>query len=622
MSEHKFASEVNDLLHLIIHSLYSNQEIFLRELISNASDAIDKLKFMRISDEKLKDDDFDPRIDISFDEEAKTLSISDAGVGMNEQDLIDNIGTIARSGTKRFVEQLSGDGKKDANLVGQFGVGFYSAFMVADEIKVLSHKAGEEQAWLWTSQGKESFNIESAKREQVGTTVTLKLNDDGHDYATRWRIENLIKKYSNHIPFPIYLTYEDSRWEGEGDDKKEIKETKVEQINAGSAMWKRPKASLKEQDYFDFYKTLSFDGQDPMLYVHSQVEGTLEYTTLFYVPKKAPHDLYRVDYQPGVKLYIKRVFITDDEKELLPTYLRFVRGVIDSEDLPLNVSREILQQNRVLDKIRSAAVKKILDEFAKLSEDKERYAEFIEQFGRPLKEGLYQDYLNRDKLLDLVRFKSTQGDELVSLAEYKERMQADQDAIYYVTGKDAAQLKNSPLLELYRSKNIEVLLLDDEIDEIVMPSVPNYKDIAFKAVNRSDAAESLKSDEDKAKEKELEPLMKRIKEVLGDDVKEVKASARLNESPSCVVVDSDDPSLQMQSILKSMGQGDLPMTNPILEINPQHSIVQHLEKLEDQELFGDMSRLLLDQALLVEGVQIKDPGAFVKRLNKMMERVA
>lgn len=621
MAEHKFTSEVNDLLHLIIHSLYSNQEIFVRELVSNASDALDKLKFMRLTEAALKDDNFDPRIDIAFDEAAGTLSISDSGIGLNEAELIENIGTIARSGTRRFVEQLSGDNKKDANLVGQFGVGFYSAFMVADEIEILTRRAGETKALRWTSDGKTGYSIEPAERDQVGTTVQLKLNEEGKGFASRWRLENLIKKYSNHIPFAIFLHYDESRWEGEGDDAKEIKEPKVEQINAGSALWKRPKASLSEQDYFDFYKSLSYDSQEPLLYSHSQVEGGLDYTTLFFVPKTAPQDLFRVDYQPGVKLYIKRVFITDDDKELLPTYLRFVRGVIDSEDLPLNVSREILQQNRVLDKIRTAAVKKLLDEFASLSEDKTRYADFIKEFGRPLKEGLYQDYVNRDKLLDLVRFKSTHDDNLVSLAEYKTRMQAEQKSIYYVTGQDAEQLRHSPLLELYRSKDIEVLLLDDEIDEIVMPSIDRYQDIPFKAVNRSDAAEDLKTDDDKAKEKELAPLMERIKEALGDAVKEVKASTRLSESPSCVVVDSNDPTLQMQGLLKSLGQGDVPMSKPILEINPEHGIVQHLQKVEEPELFGDMSQLLLDQALLIEGLQLKDPGAFVKRLNKMMARV-
>lgn len=621
MSTHKFQTEVSQLLQLIIHSLYSHKEIFLRELISNSSDALDKLKYLTFTDEAFKDYDFSPRIDISFDDvDKKTLTIADTGLGMNEEDLVENLGTIARSGTKNFIEKLTGDAKRDSNLIGQFGVGFYSSFMVADSVEVVSRKAGEEKAFRWISNGKGEYEISETTRETAGTTVLLHLNDEGKEFASRWSIESIIKKYSNHIPFPIFLHYTGSTFEGEGDKRKEIKELKVEQVNSASALWKRSKNELTDEDYNEFYKSIAHDTEDPMMHVHTQAEGTLDYTTLFYVPQKAPFDMYYSDYKAGVKLYVKRVFITDDEKELMPIYLRFLRGVIDSEDLPLNVSREILQQNKVLAKIRTSSVKKILSEFEKLAKDNEKYIAFWKEYGRPMKEGLYQDHENRDTLLELVRFKSTKSDGYVSLADYVNRMQPDQNAIYYITGEKEETLRQSPLLEMYNNKEIEVLILDDELDEIVMPAVFKYKEHDFKSVNRSDAAEFLKTDDDREKEKEIEPLIEKIKNALKDRVKDVKASTRLSDSPSCIVVDENDPTVQMQSILKAMGNTNLPDFKPILEINPHHSIILKLQKTDDPVLVKNISTLLLEQAMLIEGIKLENPAGFVKKMNMVIDR--
>ncbi len=620
MSKKKFKTEISQLLDLIIHSLYSHKEIFLRELVSNSSDALDKLKYLTLTDDEFKKLDFDPRIDITFDADAKMLTVSDNGIGMSAEDLDSNLGTIARSGTKNFLNQLSGDAVKDSNLIGQFGVGFYSSFMVADKVTVITRKAGEDQAWKWQSDGRSNYSVDEAEREKQGTTVQLHLNDNGSEYTNRWSIEQLVKKYSNHIAFPIFLEFDDTRWEGEGDDRKEIKEHKIEQINSASALWKKSKSELTDEDYNEFYKTIGHDSDEPLLYLHTKAEGTQEYTTLFYVPKKAPFDMYQADYRPGVKLYIKRVFITDDEKELMPVYLRFLRGVIDSEDLPLNVSREILQQNRVLEAIKSSSVKKVLGEFQKISENNpEKYKEFIEQYNRPLKEGVYSDFSNRETLLELIRYKSTEEEGWTSLAAYKERMKDDQKAIYFITGDNEATLRNSPLLEAYKKKGIEVLIMDDEIDEIVAPSIMNYKETELKAVNRSGSADDLKTDEDKEKEKDLEPILKKIKDVLGDKVKDVKASSRLSDSPSCIVADENDPTMQMQQMMRAMGQTDIPEIVPILEINPDHVIVEKLKNTGDDAVFEDVSFLLFEQAMLVEGQQLKEPAEFVKRLNRVME---
>src|SRR5450631_1225404 len=431
MSKREFQTEVSQLLQLIIHSLYSHPEIFLRELISNSSDALDKLRHLTLVDEAYKALPFDPRIDLELDEEKKTLTIADTGIGMNEEDLISHLGTIARSGTKTFLQQLSGDAKKDSNLIGQFGVGFYSAFMVADRVEVVSRKAGEEKAWRWVSDGKTGFDIEPAERSVAGTTVLLHFNDEGAQYANSWRLQEIVKKYSNHIAFPIFLTYDKSEWKE--DEKKSEKARTTEQVNVASALWRRPKSELSEEDYKELYKSISGDWEDPLFWFHTKAEGSLEYTTLFYVPSKAPLDLYQAEYKTGVKLYVKRVFIMDDAKELLPQYLRFVRGIIDSEDLPLNVSREILQQNRILTSIRTASVKKILAELKSIAANQpELYLKFISQYNRPLKEGLYGDFANRETLLELIRFKSTKVEGLTSLAEAKSRMHLDQKSLYYI----------------------------------------------------------------------------------------------------------------------------------------------------------------------------------------------
>ncbi|MDR0628439.1 MAG: molecular chaperone HtpG [Treponema sp.] len=621
MAQHQFQTEVSQLLHLIIHSLYSNREIFLRELVSNASDALDKLKYLTVAEEAYKSISFEPRIDISFNKDAKTLTIGDNGIGMNEPDLIESLGTIARSGTKAFLEKLTADVKKDSNLIGQFGVGFYSAFMVAETIEVLSRKAGEEEAWKWTSDGKEGYTIERTPPEALGTPqgtqVILHLTEEGTEYTNRWSIEEVIKRYSNHVAFPIYLTYDEKEYDDKGKEK--ASKIKTERINSGTALWRRAKSELTEKDYTEFYQQFGHAAEDPLFYIHTKAEGTLEYTTLFYIPQKAPFDLYQVDYKPGVKLYVKRVFITDDDKELMPTWLRFVRGIIDSEDLPLNVSREILQQNKILLNIKNASVKKLLGEFKTLAENqKEKWETFISQFNRPLKEGLYQDFANREALQELVRFKSTTTEGWIGFAGYVSRMKSDQKHIYYITGGDEKTLKASPLLEAYTAKDIEVLIMDDEIDEIVIPSIHKYKEWELKAVNRSGADEELGEKQDKQAEKENKPVLEKLKKALGDRVKEVKLSRRLHDSPSCIVADEHDPSLQMAAMLKAMGQTDMPDIKPILEVNGEHPLVAALKNTEDEQRIADVAGVLLDQALLVEGAKLKDPADFVKRLNRLL----
>jgi molecular chaperone HtpG len=650
MATYQFQTEVNQLLTLIIHSLYSNKEIFLREIVSNASDALDKLKYLTVSDEAYKGVQFAPRIDISFDEEKKTLVVRDTGIGMDDTDIIANLGTIARSGTKAFIEQLAADAKKDSNLIGQFGVGFYSAFMVASKIEVVSKKAGTAKVWKWTSDGKGEYDLAEADdlayplldgvpEGSHGTAVIMYLNDDDKEFASRWKIEDIVKRYSDHIAFPIYLHYEKSEYDDKG--KVTSKAPVAEQINDASAIWQKPKSELKDEDYKSFYKSLSHDSEDPLMYVHTKAEGTQEYTTLFYIPAKAPFDLFHADYKPGVKLFVKRVFITDDDKELLPVYLRFVRGVIDSEDLPLNVSREILQQNRILTNIQTASVKKLLGEFKKLSEsDKEKYDQFVDEFNRPLKEGLYGDYAHREELADLVRFKSTyvapaatadksaDGAEKpyesrwTSFADYVSRMKPDQKAIYYITGGDEKTLRQSPHLEAYRAKGFEVLIMADEIDDIVIPSLGKYKDFDLKAANRAGSDDELaNADEKKAaeeKEKDFKPVVERIKKALGERVKDVRLSKRLSDSPSCIVVDEDDPSLQMERMMKAMGQSGMTEVKPILEINADHALVQRIRDSSDDSFVADVSAVLLDQALLVEGAELKDPADFVKKLNRLL----
>ena len=624
MPKQEFQTEVSQLLQLIIHSLYSHPEIFLRELISNSSDALDKLRHLTLTDDVYKALDFDPRIDLELDPDGKTLTIADTGIGMTEQELTENLGTIARSGTKNFLSQLSGDARKDSNLIGQFGVGFYSAFMVADSIEVVSRKAGQELAWRWTSDGKTGFDIEPAERMVAGTTVTLHLNDEGKQYGDSYRLQGIVKKYSNHIAFPIFLTYDKSEWNAE--EKKSHKTRVTEQVNAASALWRRSKAELTDDDYKELYKSISGDYQDPLFWFHTKAEGSLEYTTLFYIPAHAPMDLYQAEYKVGVKLYVKRVFILDDSRDLLPPYLRFVRGIIDSEDLPLNVSRELLQQNRVLTSIRTASVKKILSELKGIAaKDAELYLKFIEQYNRPLKEGVHGDYANRETLLDLVRFKSTVVEGLTSLADVKGRMKEGQKSLYYITGGGDALLRKSPLLEIYKKKGYEVLILDDDIDEIVFSGVDKYGETELKSVNKASTDEDLQdAAEDEAaqidKAEALKPLLDKLKATLGDRVKDVRASVRLADSPSCIVSDEDEPSMQMQQMLRAMGQKDFPAPKPTLEINPDHEIVKKLLARPEDAAADDAAWLLFDQALLLEGVPLADPSAFVGRLNRVLNQ--
>lgn len=616
MAKHTFQTEVNQLLDLMIHSLYSNKEIFLRELISNASDALEKLQYLTLTDEKLKNLQYTPRIDIHFDEEKKILTVSDTGIGMNESDLVENLGTIAKSGTKSFISRLSGDKKKDSALIGQFGVGFYSAFMVANQIVVTTKKAGEESAYAWLSEGKGDYEITPCSKEGHGTEIKLFLKEEEKEFASRWRLEGIIKKYSDHIPFPIFLHYTQK--------KNDQEESKEEQVNKASALWRISKNELKEEDYKEFYKSLSHDSHDPLAWVHTKVEGSQEYTTLFYLPSKAPFDLYRVDYRSGVKLYVKRVFITDDDKELLPSYLRFVRGIIDSEDLPLNVSREILQQNRILANIKSASTKKILAEIENLAKDEEKYEAFFKEFGRALKEGLYGDFENKEKLLELMRFYSSLSpNKKISLQSYKERMKEGQKAIYYLMGENADLLQNSPLLEKFKKREIEVLFFDEEIDSIVMPMVNQYGDLPLKAINSAEADKDFEEESVSEEEKErFKPLLERFEKALSGEIKSVRLSKRLVDSPACVVADEDDPNFAMIKMMRQMGNalGDFPEPKPILELNPEHPMVGKLLALEDEERVSDYAHLLLDQAKLLESGSLKDAVGFAKRLNAMLER--
>lgn len=654
MAKYQFQTEVNQLLKLIIHSMYSNKDIFLREIVSNASDALDKLKYLTVSDDKYKDVAFNPRIDISFNEEKKILSVQDSGIGMDEEDLTNNLGTIARSGTKAFIDMLSKNGSGSSDLIGQFGVGFYSAFMAASKIDVYTRKAaGNGKVLHWSSDGTNSYEIEELtekseaycqygfdKSETVGSVIEIHLNDDSKDYASRWKIDELIKKYSNHIAFPIYLHYVQTKYNKDG--KAEGTENKVDQVNSASALWKRNKSELKKEDYNDFYKTISHDGTDPLMYVHTHAEGTQEYTTLFYVPRTAPFDMYQADYKSGVKLYVKRVFITDDDRELLPSYLRFIRGVIDSEDLPLNVSREILQQNRILETIKTQSVKKLLSEFKKLGDEAkkleskteisddeketlEKWHDFVKSYNRPLKEGLYSDFANRDEIAEIIRFKSTADEgngenKWTSFADYVQRMKPDQKSIYYISGSDEKNLRSSPLLEAYKKKGFEVLIMADDIDDIVIPAYGKYKDFELKSVSRAGSDEELGVDKEEAKKKEeaFKPVQEKIKKALEGRIKDVVLSKRLSDSPSCIVVDENDPSLQMERMMKAMGQGGGDFVKPILEINADHAIVKKLEGHVSEDFVKNVSEVLLDQALLVSGAELKDPADFVKSLNSLL----
>ena len=631
MAQHHFKTEVSRLLDLIIHSLYSHKEIFLRELISNASDAIDKLRYLSVSDEAYKGIALDPRIEVRIDADLKLLTIADNGIGMDEKELEENLGTIARSGTRKFLENLPTDAKKDSNLIGQFGVGFYSAFMVGSEISVTSRRAsagtGQDKAFRWTSDGKGDYTVEAVDNLEIfpgdaksqGTLVKIVLNEEGEEYLSRWKVEELLKKYSNHVAYPIHLVSMENEYDDKGKEKG--KKQKDEQVNAASALWRRPKSELKDEDYVAFYK--GFGGEfgaydeEPLFWIHTKAEGTLEYSSLFFIPKKAPMDLYRADYKPGVKLFVRRVFITDDEKELLPVWLRFVRGVIDSEDLPLNVSREILQQNRVMAQIRAASVKKILSEMADLAKNNmSKYEDFVREFNRPLKEGLYSDYSNRESLLGLVRWKSTAVEGWTSFADYKLRKKDDQKAIYYLTGNDEDRLRKSPLLEMYKKEGIEVLICPDEIDEIVLGSLGKVDELDLKAINRSGAEEDIGKHE-KVEHKDIaKKACERAKKILGDAVKDVRPSKRLAETPACVVLDGDDPSIKLRELFREMGN-EMPDIKPILELNGGHEMVKRLAEGDDK-VAEDVAQVLFGQSLLVEGIPLKDPVEFAARMNRLI----
>ncbi len=615
MAKHQFQTEIGQLLKLMTHSLYSNKEIFIRELISNSSDAIDKFNYIQLTDDKFKEDNWTGKIDVNLDEEDGTLTIGDNGLGMNEDDLINHLGTIAKSGTKSFIESLTGDAKKDSNLIGQFGVGFYSVFMVASRVDVITKKAGESQAYMFSTDGTGEFEIKPVTKEEHGTVVYIKLKDEEKEFLAKYRVQEVIKKYSNHIAYPIMIHFTEDETTGEGDDAVTKKVKKSEQANAATALWTLPKSSLKKEDYWEFYKSLAHGDNEPLTYLHNKVEGANEFTTLFYIPKTAPMDLYRADYQSGVKLYVKRVFITDDDKELLPTYLRFIKGIIDSEDLPLNVSREILQENRILANIKQHSTKKILQAIKKLKDDDAKI--FTEQYNKVIKEGIFQDYTNKELLLEIVRYKSSTEEGMIGLDDYISRGDSEKKEIYYIIGEDEKVLKNSPLLEAYKKANIEVLILDDkEIDEIVTPAIGIFKEWALKDITTIDAPDNKTEEEKEVISKEFKSLTDKIKEVLGEEVKEVKTTSRLTSSPSCVVKDANDPMAGMAQMFAQMGQ-PIPETPLILEINPEHVMIQKLDKLENQDIFADMAWILLDSAKLSEGLEPKDKSAFANRVSKI-----
>jgi molecular chaperone HtpG len=610
---HEFQTEVSQLLNLMIHSLYSNKEIFLRELISNASDAIDKLKFESLSNKKLIEKGQELGIQIDTDEKAKTITITDNGIGMTEQEVMDNIGTIANSGTKKFLEGLDKDQAQDSNLIGQFGVGFYSAFIIAKKVVLTTRKAGDknENGTVWTSAGKGEYSIENAVVENPGTSITLFLKAEEKEFLESYRLKGIISKYSDHITVPIKMLKTDE----------EGKNQEYEIVNKAKAFWTEDKSSLKQEDYDEFYKSLTYDFDGPLTQIHNKVEGNLEYTSLLFIPKKAPYDMWEPKRKAGVKLYAKRVFIMEDNEELMPLYLRFIKGIIDTADLPLNVSREILQGSKVVDTIRKANVKRVLSELEKMSKkDPEKYSEFWSEFGMVMKEGIVEDFANKDKIASLLRFTSTQSsgnDQDVSLADYVSRMKDDQKYIYYVTAESYQAAKGSPHLEIFKKKDIEVLLLSDRVDEWLASNFGEFEGKSLRSIAKGDL-EDLDTKEDKKKKekvaKDFKDVISKVKEILDSQVKDVKISNRLNESPSCLVADENEMGGNMERILKSLGQ-DVPETKPILEINPTHPLVERLKNKVDE----DLVKVLFDQAILSEGGQLKNPGEFVKRMNSLIK---
>jgi molecular chaperone HtpG len=619
-----FQTEAKQLLHLMIHSLYSNKEIFLRELISNASDAADKLRFAALKDGSLYEDDPELKIIVDCDAKLKTITITDNGIGMTRDEIIENLGTIAKSGTAQFLESLTGDQKKDSKLIGQFGVGFYSAFIVADRVEVLSRKAGEkaDTAVHWESQGESEFSIENIEKAERGTTVILHLKKEEKDFAEAYRLRSIVKKYADHISLPVMMLKQDG-----GDDKgRKKKEREYETVNAGQALWTRPRAEVKDEEYKEFYKHVSHDFEDPASWSHNKVEGKLEYTSLLYLPARAPFDLWNRDAVRGLKLYVQRVFIMDEAEQFLPLYLRFIKGVIDSNDLSLNVSREILQKDPAVESMKSALTKRVLDMLDKLrKKDAEKYQAFWKEFGQVLKEGPAEDSANREKIAELLLFATTHTDKATqdqSLADYVKRMQDGQNKIYYITSETHNTVRNSPHLEVFRKKGIEVLLLSDRVDEWLMSHLMEYDGKSFQDITKGklDLGELDSEEEKKQQEKadtDAKPLLERVKKSLEERVSEVRTTNRLTDSPACIAVGEYDMNLQMRRLMEAAGQ-TFPSSKPIFEINLEHPLVKKLEAEADAARFNELAAILFDQASLAEGGQLDDPGSFIKRLNKLL----
>ncbi|SMF64452.1 molecular chaperone HtpG [Alteromonadaceae bacterium Bs31] len=617
-----FETEAKQLLHLMIHSLYSNKEIFLRELVSNASDAADKLRFEALNHGELYEDDPELSIRVSFDKEANTVSIIDNGIGMSREEVVDHLGTIAKSGTAQFLSNLTGDQKKDSHLIGQFGVGFYSAFIVADKVTVETRRAGaaKEEGVRWESSGEAEYSVETIEREKRGTAITLHLKKDQQEFADGWRLRSIIKKYSDHISLPIIMEKEHY-----GDDKEE-KEPEDETVNTATALWTRSRSEVSDEEYKEFYKHISHDFSDPVKWSHNRVEGKLDYTSLLFLPSKAPFDLYNRDASRGLKLYVQRTFIMDEAEQFLPLYLRFIKGVVDSNDLSLNVSREILQKDPNIDSMRAALTKRVLDMLEKIKKnDKEQYAQLWKEFGQVLKEGPAEDYGNKEKIASLMQFASTHADTDVQdqgLDDYLARMKEGQDKIYYVVAENFNTAKNSPHLEVFRKKGIEVLLLSDRVDDWLMGHLAEYKEKQFQDVSKGELdLGKLDSDDEKKEqekvEKDFKDFNERLKKVLDNEVEEVRVTHRLTESPACLVVGEHDMGAQMRRLMESAGQ-KVPESKPSIEVNPSHPLVQKMDKESDEDRFTDLAHVLFDQANLAEGGNLDDPAAYVKRLNKLL----
>jgi len=615
-----FQTEVKKMLHLVVHSLYSNKEIFLRELISNASDALDKLRFLALSNASLYENDSDLRITVEFNEKKKTLTISDNGIGLTWNEAVENLGTIAKSGTEEFLSHLTGEQAKDSGLIGQFGVGFYSAFIVADKVTLKSRRAGEpaENGIVWESAGEGEFTIDSCKKEDRGTQITLHIKSDAEEFLSDWRIRNIITKYSDHISWPIVM-------KGLADADQEKKEDKVkpsfETVNKATALWTMSKSDISDEEYKALYKHISRDYQDPLCWIHNHVEGKHEYISLLYIPSHAPYDLWQHEVKHGLKLYVKRVFIMDDAAQFLPRYLRFVKGIVDASDLPLNVSREILQDNKQVENIRSACTKRVLSMLEKMStQEPDNYKRFWKEFGLVLKEGPVEDFANREAIAKLLRFATTVSEseeQTVSLDEYVARMQEKQDKIYYISASSYNAAKNSPHLEIFKKKGIEVLLLSDRIDEWLTGHLAEFEGKKLQSISKGKI--DIDSDETQVKEQEksMEPMLKQIKAILEDRVKDVQLTNRLTDSPACVVADEHDMGLEMQRILQSAGQ-QLPATKPIFEINPDHALIKRLHDTADDIRFEQLTLVLFEQAVIAEGGQLDNPADFVRRLNELL----